>query len=144
MIGADKTTELWRPPTYHFLDFIIPKVAVLYLYASFFYIKHAILENFPRNVSEVGSFFKKKMGQPGLFFIYFRSFSNKHQYNFTTINVKKCPSSIRHRDSNPRPSECESPPITTRPGLPPKPQSFVPPIDTPFTSLRYTIKSPPT
>ena len=31
-----------------------------------------------------------------------------------------CPSSIRCRDSNPRPLECESPPITTRPGLPPK------------------------
>ena len=30
-----------------------------------------------------------------------------------------CPSSIRHRDSNPRPLECESTPITTRPGLPP-------------------------
>ena len=29
------------------------------------------------------------------------------------------PSSIRHRDSNPRPLEHESPPITTRPGLPP-------------------------
>ena len=35
------------------------------------------------------------------------------------INVKKCPSSIWHRDSNPRPSERESSPITTRPGLPP-------------------------
>ena len=31
-----------------------------------------------------------------------------------------CPSSIRCRDSNPRPFERESPPITTRPGLPPK------------------------
>ena len=31
-----------------------------------------------------------------------------------------CPSSIWHRDSNPRPLECESPPITTRPGLPPR------------------------
>ena len=36
------------------------------------------------------------------------------------INVKKCPSSIRHQDLNPRPSESESPPITTRPGLLPK------------------------
>ena len=33
------------------------------------------------------------------------------------INVEKCPSSIRHWDSNPRPSESKSPPITTRPGL---------------------------
>ena len=29
------------------------------------------------------------------------------------------PSSIRRRDSNPRPLEREPPPITTRPGLPP-------------------------
>ena len=28
-----------------------------------------------------------------------------------------CPSSIRRRDSNPRPLDCEPPPITTRPGL---------------------------
>ena len=32
----------------------------------------------------------------------------------------KCHSCIRWRDSNPRPSEHEPPPITTRPGLPPK------------------------
>ena len=31
-----------------------------------------------------------------------------------------CPSSIRRRDSNPRPLDHEPPPITTRPGLPPK------------------------
>ena len=30
-----------------------------------------------------------------------------------------CPSSIRYRDSNPRPSDRESLPITTRPGLQP-------------------------
>ena len=33
--------------------------------------------------------------------------------------LKKCPSSKRCRDSNPRPLERESLPITTRPGLPP-------------------------
>ena len=50
-------------------------------------------------------------------FIFF--FSNTH-YNFTTNrNVKKCPSSIWCRDSNSRPLELESPPTTTRPGLPP-------------------------
>ena len=31
-----------------------------------------------------------------------------------------CPSSVRRRDSNPRPLYREPPPITTRPGLPPK------------------------
>ena len=33
--------------------------------------------------------------------------------------MKKCPSSIWYWDSNPRPTEHESPLITTRPGLPP-------------------------
>ena len=33
--------------------------------------------------------------------------------------MKKCPSSKKYRDSNPQPLEHESPPITTRPGLPP-------------------------
>ena len=54
----------------------------------------------------------------GLFFVSFRSFSNKHQNNFTSNQCEKCPSSIWHWDSNPRPSERESPPITPRPGLP--------------------------
>ena len=35
------------------------------------------------------------------------------------INVKACPSSIWCQDSNLQPSYYESPPITTRPGLPP-------------------------
>ena len=33
------------------------------------------------------------------------------------INVKICPSGIRCNDSNPQPSEHESPTVTTRPGL---------------------------
>ena len=55
---------------------------------------------------------------PGLFFIYFRLFKQALQF-LQQINVKQCPSSIRHWDSNPQPLEIESPPITTRPGLPP-------------------------
>ena len=63
--------------------------------------------------------FFKKMGQPWPLFHLFPVFSNKH-YNFLQqIYVKKCSSSIWCQDSNPRPLECESPPITTRPGLPP-------------------------
>ena len=39
-------------------------------------------------------------------------FSNKHKYNFVQqIFVKKCPSRIRGWDSNPQPSDYESPPI---------------------------------
>ena len=47
----------------------------------------------------------------------FSVFSNK-QYNFTTNICEKNPSSIWCQDSNPQPSERESLPITTRPGLP--------------------------
>ena len=59
-----------------------------------------------------------KWANPGLFFVYFRSFQTNITI-FTTIICEKCPSSIPCRDSNSRPSERESLPITTRPGLPP-------------------------
>ena len=52
------------------------------------------------------------------FIVYFRSFQTNITI-FTTIYVKKCPSCIRYWDSNPWPLGHESPPITTRPGLPP-------------------------
>ena len=58
------------------------------------------------------------MGQPRPLFCLFSVFSNKHYKFLQQIYVKKIPSNIRCRDSNPRrPSECESFPITTRPGL---------------------------
>ena len=41
------------------------------------------------------------------------------------INVKKCPSSIWHQDSNSQPPDYESPPLTTIPGLPPNYLSIV-------------------
>ena len=43
------------------------------------------------------------MGQPRHLFRFFRSFQTNN--NFTTNICEKCPSSIRCRDSNPRPSE---------------------------------------
>ena len=65
-----------------------------------------------------------KMGQPRpLFSFIFGLFKQTLQF-LQQLYVKKCPSSIRCRDSNPRPSECESLPITTRPGLPP-PDIFI-------------------
>ena len=65
--------------------------------------------------------FFKKWANPGLFLVYFRSFSNK-QYNFYNKQMWKMlsPSSIQHRDSNPWHLEHESSPITTRQGLPSK------------------------
>ena len=70
--------------------------------------------------------FLKKWAIPGLFFICFRLFKQTLQF-VQQINVNKCPSSIRcwdSWDSNPRPLEHESPPITTRPGQSIKVLSF--------------------
>ena len=61
-------------------------------------------------------FLKKKWANPGLFFVSFWSFQTNITI-FTTNICEKCPSSIWCRDLNPRPLECESLPITTRPGL---------------------------
>ena len=58
-----------------------------------------------------------KMGQPGLFFVLFLSFQTNITI-LTTNKCEKCPSSIQRRDSNSQPSDYESPPLTTRPGLP--------------------------
>ena len=52
--------------------------------------------------------------------IFLQKKKKKHLYNYyNKYMLKKCPSSKRCRDSNPRPLERESLPITTRPGLPP-------------------------
>ena len=64
-------------------------------------------------------FFLKNWANSGLFFVLFSVFFKQTLQFLQQINVKKCPSSIRRRDSNPRPFEHESSPITTRPGLPP-------------------------
>ena len=60
-----------------------------------------------------------KWANPALFFVYFRSFQTNITTIFTTNQCEKCTSSIWQWDSNPRPFEQESSPITTRPGLPP-------------------------
>ena len=60
--------------------------------------------------------FLEKMVHPPNLFHLFLVFSKKH-YNFTTKQCEKSPSSNRCWDLNPQPSEHESPPITTRPGL---------------------------
>ena len=60
----------------------------------------------------------KKWANPGLLFVYYQSLQTNITI-FTTNLCEKCSSNIRCRDSNPWPLECESLPITTRPGLPP-------------------------
>ena len=64
------------------------------------------------------STFLKKWANPSLIFVYFCLFKQTLKF-LQQINVKKCPSSIRHWDSNSQPSINESLPLTTRPGLPP-------------------------
>ena len=57
-------------------------------------------------------FFKKAS------FLFIFVVSNKFYIKY---ECEKCLSSIRHWDLNSQPSDCESPPLTTRPGLPPHP-----------------------
>ena len=59
-----------------------------------------------------------KWANPGLFLIDFRIFKQALQF-LQLINVKKCPSSIQCWNLNPKPLGQKSPPITTRPGIPP-------------------------
>ena len=55
-----------------------------------------------------------KMGHPRALFRLFRSFQTNINTILQQISVKKCPFKIWHQNSNPRPLEHESPPITTR------------------------------
>ena len=64
--------------------------------------------------------FLKNVPSPASFSFIFGLFQTKINTILQKINVKKCPSSIWHWDSNPRHSERESSPITTRPGFPPQ------------------------
>ena len=66
---------------------------------------------------KLGTF--KKWANPGPFYHLYLVLLNKQHFNFYNKYVKKCPSSIRYWDSNTQPIEHETPPITTRPGLPP-------------------------
>jgi len=63
-------------------------------------------------------YFLKNGPSPVSFSFIFGLFQTNINKILQQINVKKCPSGIQHWDSNPRPLEHESPPITTRPGLP--------------------------
>jgi len=59
------------------------------------------------------------MGQPKPLFVFLDLFKQTSSQFLQQIYVKKCPFSIQCQDLNPWPSECESLPITTRPGLSP-------------------------
>ena len=71
----------------------------------------------------IGSINSSETGEHLLFSVFLNGpsgfFKQTSMSFFQPINVTKCPSYIRCWDSNPLPSDYESHPITTRPGLPP-------------------------
>ena len=79
-----------------------------------------------------------KMGHARPLFVYFRLF--KQALHFLQQICKKCHSSIWCRDSNPRPSEHKSPPITSRPGLPPLCQEILSATKVDGIHEKYSVK----
>ena len=70
-------------------------------------------------MNDLFPFLKKRNVPTPASFEFIFVFSNTLQIIQQITYVKKCPSSIWCQDSNSRPLEHDSPPITTRPGLPP-------------------------
>ena len=99
------------------------KSVVIYNWQSLLRLKFSVVTQSTVNSQQPAPSFFKKMGQPRPLFVYFRLFKQTLQF-LKQINVKKCPSSIQHRDSNSQPFDYKSPPLTTRPGLP-KADGFV-------------------
>ena len=64
--------------------------------------------------------FFKNGPSPASFSFNFGHFQTNINTILQEIIVQKCPCSTQCWDSNPQPSEVKSPPVTTRPGLPPK------------------------
>ena len=93
---------------------IVKKCAYLGLFFIYFRLFEIQITIFTTKTCE--DFFKN--GQPRPLFRLFMVFSNK-QYKFYNKSMWKmsCPSSTWCRDSNSRPLEHESPPITTGPGF---------------------------
>ena len=81
-------------------------------------------------IADLKKIFFKKNGQPRpLLSFIFGLFKQTSLQFLQQIQEKKCPSSIWCRDLNPQPLEHESPPITTRPGFPPKHVSYLSIVD---------------
>ena len=90
----------------------IQSLAKIYLYWTFFTVNCVL-----KSVANPVSMFFLNGPFPASFCL-FSSFQTNKQF-LQQIYVKKCPSCVQCWDSNPQPSDHESPPITTRPGLPP-------------------------
>ena len=84
-------------------------------------------------------FFKKKWANPGLFIVYFQYFQTNIIRIFTTNICEKSPSSIG-LGFEPTTLEHESPPITTRPGLPPLQDEFRYPDECTEMSIQVIIR----
>ena len=100
-------------------------------------------EESERSLPTSTRFFSKNGPTPASFCL-FSVFSNEHYKFLQQLYLKKCPSSIRCWNSNPRPLERESLLITTRPGLPPLQvlRCFVPYLKRlHFLPVRRTVKN---
>ena len=67
----------------------------------------------------VGIYFLKNGPTPASFSFIFGLFNQTLLQFLQQVKCQKCPSNIRCRDSNSQPSDYESLPLTTRPGLTP-------------------------
>ena len=99
---------------------IYPYVFTTFIFPfQFYYLRRSKVTPFSICISFLN------LANHSLFYIYFRLFKHTSLQFLQQINVKNVMSiSIRCRDSNSRPLEHESPPITTGPGLPPFHSSF--------------------
>ena len=83
---------------------------------TFFYFFQLVINFSVTHFNDFLILFLKNGPTPDFFLFIFGIF--KHNSIFVPNQCEKCPSSIWHRESNPRPFEHESTPKTTRPGLP--------------------------
>ena len=114
MIDRCRYSKKW---TFRYI-LVSPKITfqiLFFVLCEVFRHRCSLLENttFKLNI------FLKKIAIPGLFYVDFRLSKQTLQF-LQQMNVKKYPSSIWCSYWNTRPSVLESPPITTRLGLPPK------------------------
>ena len=74
--------------------------------------RHRALNQHSINYAPIFTFSTRPLANC-LFFVYFCLFKQTLQL-LKQVNVKKCPSSILHRDLDSQPSDYKSPPLTTR------------------------------
>ena len=96
-----------------YLSFHLSYLPFIYLYSVLLYISTELSD-----IVYQGKFVCLTLNQELVYPVSGFELKQKSKQFLQQLNVKKCPSSIPYRDSNPWPSDCAFHPITTRPGLP--------------------------